>query len=91
MNNNTRLMLGALRNSLNVNTREHAIDILENRKIAFDTQGLGAEELAATGHLGGFLQAVMSGSFREAWARADTLNREAIMYVETSEDTEPEE
>ena len=75
----TKRMLMALRNSSNPNTREHAIDILEDRKISFDTQGLGAEKLAATGNLGGFLAAVMTGDYHEAWCMADELNRQALL------------
>jgi len=86
MNENAHKMLEALRGSANEATREHAIDVLEGRPIPFDSQGLGAVKLAATGNLGGFLQVVTTGNFREAWLKADILNRHALRTVVPIED-----
>ena len=76
MNDNARRMLEALRNTPNAMTREHAIDILENRRVSFSPTP--AEELAVVGRLGGFLEAVVSGSIDEALALADELNAYAL-------------
>ena len=78
MTTNTMLMLVALTKSANSNTAEHARDILEDRKIAFDSGGLGAEKLATLGNLGGLLATVMTGDVRESYAMADELNTLAL-------------
>lgn len=80
MNTNTKVMLKALSNSSNGNTREHAIDILENRAIEW-AQGIPAEDLAVAGRLGGLLQRVMTGDLRDAWGAADLLNQHAMSDV----------
>ena len=81
MNKDAKKMLEALRKSANENTRTHAIDILEGRRIAWAPKDISAEKLATTGSLGGFLQSVMTGDYREAWQHADELNREAIAGI----------
>ena len=81
MNTNARVMLEALRLSANDNTREHAIDLLENRQIPWAPKGVTAEELAAKGRLGGLLQAVVSGDLHRTWCAADDLNKEALKDV----------
>lgn len=78
MTKNTKLMLEALRKSPNPNTREHAIDILENRVTPFNTLGKTHEELATEGIYGGFLQAVMTGDIHESLVRADQPNTFAL-------------
>ena len=78
----TILMLEALRHSSNQNTREHAIDILEDRPVAFSTTK--AHILASEGILGGFLQVVMSGDIKEALGRADHLNQWALKDIAES-------
>lgn len=73
----TKRALELLRHSGNENTREHAIDILEDRLIPF-AKGIPALEVAATGSLGGFLQAVVKGDVVRMWQMADSYNRVLI-------------
>lgn len=79
MNANARTMLEALRHSSNANTREHAIDILEDRPVAFSPAK--AEELAVAGILGDFLATVMKGEFLAAYGAADICNQAALRSI----------
>ena len=81
MNTNARVMLEALRLSANDTTSEHAIDLLENRHIAWAPKGVTAEYLATAGRLGGFLEAVMSGDLTLAWRSGDESNQAALAAV----------
>jgi len=81
MNNNTKVMLDALRLSANSNTREHAIDLLENRQIEWAPKGVTAMELATAGRLGGLIEAVLTGDLTRAWRGADVLNQAALAPV----------
>ena len=79
MKENAKKMLEAIRDfGCNHETREMAIAVLEARRLPFDANGLGAEELATKGILGGFIQAVMTGDIEWARCKADSLNRLAL-------------
>ena len=81
MNDNARTMLEALRASPNENTRGHAIDILEARKIPWAPEGVTAEMLALEGRLGDFLSAVMTGDYLLAYGAADIQNQQALRSI----------
>ena len=73
-------MLQALTKSANDSTREHAIDLLENRPIAW-AGGLSAEQLAESGRLGGLIEDVMTGDLTRSWRHADSENQAALSPV----------
>jgi hypothetical protein len=77
----SRALLEALRTTKNLKTRESAIAILEDKAIPWAPKGITAEKLAATGRLGGFLEAVMAPSLTLAWLFADDENRDAICHI----------
>lgn len=83
MKHNTILMLDALaKYSANPQTRFHADAILAGREVPLGEHYYSAEELAAKGTLGGFLEAVMKGDYEWARVKADSLNQIALDMVD---------
>jgi len=84
MNSNARLMLEALRNSSNENTRD-SVGLILHATVMNDTS-VGnnpsvAESRAVAGFYGDFLRAVMTGDFIQAYGAADRSNQRALVAI----------
>ena len=79
MTSQTIVILEVLTHSANKAMADNARHILKGTSSFVPYKDMAV--LAATGILGGFLQAVMAGNLTEIWRRADELNQAALAAV----------